>query len=90
MEYRRKTLEEKRGKRHSRLVQKSSAIDALLYSCQNMNTAREELCLFDDHFKMILEVHEEYQLIEGKVKQEVWFDKLDEKVCTSKHKDTTG
>ena len=55
-----------------------------------MNTVREELRLFDDQFMMILEVHEEYhQLIEDKVKQEedeVWFDKLDENVCTFKHK----
>ena len=66
------------------------AIDALLYSFQNINTLREELRLFDDQFRMILEFHEEYhQLIEDKVKQEedeVWFDKLDENVCTVKHK----
>ena len=50
---------------------------------------REELCLFDDQFRMILEAHEEnHQLTEDKVKQEkdeVWFDKLDEYVCTFKH-----
>ena len=90
VEYRRKTLEERRGKLHSCLLRKSSAIDGLLYSFQNMNTVREELRLFDDQFRMILEVHEEYhQLIEDKVKQEedeVWFDKLDENVCTFKHK----
>ena len=57
MEYRRNTLEET-GKPHSCLLQKSSAIDAMLYSSQNMNTVREELCLFDDQFKMIFEVHE--------------------------------
>ena len=55
-----------------------------------MNTVWEELCLFDYQFRMILEVPEEYhQLIEDKVKQEedeVWFDKLDENVCTFKHK----
>ena len=81
MEYRRNTLEEKRGKFHSCLLWKSRAIDALLYSFQNMNTVREELHLFDDPFRMILEVHEEYhQLIEDKVRQEeddAWFDKLD-------------
>ena len=57
---------------------------------RNMNTVREELRLFDDQFRMILEVHKKYhQLIEDKVKQEedqVWFDKLDENVCTFKHK----
>ena len=83
------TLEE-RGKLHSRLLRKSSTIDALLYSFQNMNAVREELRPFNDQFRMILEVHEEYhQLIEDKVKQEedeVWFDKLDENVCTFKHK----
>ena len=53
-EYRRKTLEEKRGKLHSPLLRKSGAIDALLYSFQNMNTVTEELRLFDYQFKMIL------------------------------------
>ena len=90
MEYRRNTLEERRGKLNSRLLRKSSAIDALLYSFQHMNTVREELRLFDDQFMMILKVHEEYpQLIEDKVKQEgdeVWCDQLDENVCTFKHK----
>ena len=90
MEYRRNTLEEKRGKLHSCLLQKSSAIYALLYSLQNMNTVSVELHLFDDQFRMILEVYEEYhQLIEHKVKQEkdeVWFDKLDKKMCTFKFK----
>ena len=51
---------------------------------------REELDLFDDQFRMILDAPEEYhQLTEDKVKQEadkVWFDKLDENVCTFKHK----
>ena len=71
MENRRNTLEERRGKLCSRLLRKSSAIDALLYSFQNMNTVIEELCLFDEQFRMILEVHVVYhQLIEDKVKQE--------------------
>ena len=90
MEYRRNTLEERRGKLHSRLLWKSSAIDALLYSFQNVNMVREDLCLFDDQFRMILEFHEEYhQLIEHKVKDEedeVWFDKPDENMYTFKHK----
>ena len=59
MEYRTNTLEEKRGKLHSCLLQKSSAIYALLYSLQNMNTVSVELDLFDDQFRMILEVYEE-------------------------------
>ena len=89
MEYRRSILEEKRGKLHSHLLQKSSVIDALLQLSQNMNTVREELNLFDDQFSMILEVHKEYhQLTEDKVKQEeneFQFDKKD-KNFTFKHK----
>ena len=70
MEYRRNTLEKRRGKLHSLLGRKSSAIEPQLYSCQNMNTEREELRQFDDQFRMILLVHEEdHQLIENKVKQ---------------------
>ena len=38
MDYRRDTLEERKGKLHSHLLQKSSATDALPYSFQNMNT----------------------------------------------------
>ena len=52
-----------------------------------MNTVREELRLFDDQFRMTLE--EYHRLIEDKVKQkedEVYFDKLDENMCTFKHK----
>ena len=83
MKYRRNTLEERGGKLHSRYLRKSSAINAPHYSFQNINTVKEELCLFHDQFRMILEVHEKYyQLTEDKVKQEeyeVWFDKLDEK-----------
>ena len=48
MTYRRNTLGERRGKLYSHLLRKSSAIDALLYSFQYMNTVREELRLFDD------------------------------------------
>ena len=53
MEYRKNTLEERGGKLHLHVLRKSSAIDALLYSFQNMNTVREELCLFDEQFRMI-------------------------------------
>ena len=94
MEYRRNTLEERRGKLHSRLLQKSSAMDALLYSFQNMNTVREELCLFDDQFRLILKVHEKYhQFIEDKVKQEedkVWFDNKMKRCVPSSTRCTTG
>ena len=57
MDYRWNTIEERRGKLHSRVLQKSSAVDALLCSFQKMNMVREELCLFDDPFRMILEVY---------------------------------
>ena len=57
MDYRWNTIEERRGKLHSRVLQKSSVVDALLCSFQKMNMVREELCLFDDPFRMILEVH---------------------------------
>ena len=55
-------LNKKRGSLHSRLLKKSSAIDALLCSLDNMKKVRDEL--FDDQFKMVLEVHEEcHQLL---------------------------
>ena len=53
VEYRKNTLEERGGKLHLHVLRKSSAIDAVLYSFQNMNTVREELCLFDEQFRMI-------------------------------------
>ena len=72
------------------MLRKSSAIDAILYSFQNIETEREELRLFHDQFRLMLEVHEEYhQLLEDTVKQEedaVSFDELDENLYTFKHK----
>ena len=52
-------------------------------SYQNMNMVREELCLFDEPVRMILEVHKEHhQLIKDKVIQKkdlIWFDTLDQR-----------
>ena len=46
IEYRKNPQEEKRGKFYSRLLRKSSAIDAILYSFQNIDTERDRsVCL---------------------------------------------
>ena len=69
MEYGRNIIEEKRSKLYSCLLRKSSAIVPLLYSFHNKKTLIEELHLFNDEFKMLLQVHKEYhQLSDDKFK----------------------
>ena len=53
-------LEEKGRKLHSRLLRKSSAVDELLYSVKNVEVVREQMLQIDGVFKMLVEVHREY------------------------------
>ena len=57
-EYRLSTLENKRPK----LV--SSEIDDLMYSYQNSKTVKEELAHLNDMFKMLVDIHEEFEQID--------------------------
>ena len=53
-------LEQRGRKLHSRLLRKSSAVDELLYSVKNVEVVREQMLQIDRVFKMLVEVHREY------------------------------
>ena len=55
------TLENKRAKLVSRHLTKSSEIDDLMYSYQNSITVKEELAQLNDMFKMLVDIHDEFQ-----------------------------
>ena len=87
--YKKDTLFQRRSKMHSRLVRKSSAINDLLYSKENISMVKEEMCLLDDLFKMLMGLNNEYQQLLDESQREVnddWFDELDQNVCTFKRK----
>ena len=55
------TLENKRAKLVSRLVRKSNKIDDLMYSYQNSITVKEELAQLNYMFKMLVDIHQEFE-----------------------------
>ena len=73
-EYRLSTLENKRAKLVSRLLRKSSEIDDLMYSYQNNITVKEELAQLNDMFKMLLDMHEEFDQIVKEYTRDIWFE----------------
>ena len=58
------TLENKCEKLVSRLLRKSSEIDDLMYSYQNSITVKKELAQLNDMFKMLVDIHEEFEQID--------------------------
>ena len=89
--YQTSQLEERR-KLHSRLLRKSSAVDELLYSVRNVEAVRDQILQIDGVFKMLIEVHREYNyllLLEMQDQDKDWFDHIDEK-NDSKLRSTTG
>ena len=89
--YQTSQLEERR-KLHSRLLRKSSAVDELLYSVRNVEAVRDQILQIDGVFKMLIEVHREYNyllLLEMQDQDKDWFDLIDEK-NDSKLRSTTG
>ena len=73
-----------------RMIRKSGAVNDLLYSVKNSVTVEEELAQFDDLFKQLMKVHNKYLSIftkgNEKKKQNQWFDEVDERVFSFKHK----
>ena len=61
--YQTSQLEERRRKLHSRLLKKSSAVDELLYSVRNVEAVMEQMLQIDGVFKMLIEVHREYNFL---------------------------
>ena len=84
------TLLEDISRINKRMVRKSGTINDLLYSTKNSVIEEEELAQFDDLFKQIMKVHNKYLSMEvnenEKKKQNQWFDEIDERVFSFKHK----
>ena len=70
----------------SRLLRKSSKIDDLMYSYQNSITVKEELAQLNDTFTMLVDIHEEFEKIEKEYTDDIWFDDIDQKLFSFKHK----
>ena len=84
------TLLEDISRINKRMIRKSGAINDLLYCTKNSVTVEEELAQFDDRFKQLMKVHNEYLSVEvngnEKEKQNQWFNGVDECVFSFKHK----
>ena len=63
-EYCLSTLENKHAKLVSRLLRKSCEIDDLMYYYQNSIIVKEELAQWNDMFKMLVGIHEEFEKID--------------------------
>ena len=74
---------------HSRIIKKSSAVDELLQSSRNVKAVQEQMKQTDDKFKMLMEVHKEYNsllILEMQEQDEEWFDDVDENMLSFKNK----
>ena len=65
---------------------KSSEIDDVVYSYQNSITVKEEWAQLNDMFRMLVEIHEEQEEIDEEYDDEMWFDDMDQKILSFKHK----
>ena len=79
-------LEKKRSKLISREIRMSSEIDDLMYSSQNGIAVKEELEQLNDMFKMLVEIHEELENIDDQYTDKLWFEDIDLKLFSFKHK----
>ena len=87
--YQTSQLEDRRRKLYSRLLRKSSAVDELLYSLRNVEAVREQMLQINGVFKMLTEVHREYNSLlplEMQEQEGDWFDDIDEKIMSFKNK----
>ena len=73
-------------KRASKAIRKSSVVDDLMYSFQNGITVKEELQQLNDMFKMLVEIHEELENIDDQYTDKLWFEDIDLKLFSFKHK----
>ena len=65
LQYQRSVLMDRRTQLHKRLTRKSSIIDDLLYSKQNLTALKESLGQFNDVFKLLTEIHQQQIAIRG-------------------------
>ena len=61
--YRTAALKERREKINGRMMRKCSIIENLLFSNKNRTAVEEELVHFNNLFKMLLRIHEEYSQV---------------------------
>ena len=83
------TSKERRRKINERLIRKYSTIEDLLFSSQNGVTIEEELCQFNELFKMLLSVHKESNGLwheEERQQDGEWFDEFDAHAFSFKRK----
>ena len=76
----------KHAKLVSRLLRKSSEIDGFMYSYQNSITVKQVLAQPNDMFKMLVDIHEEFEQIDKEYTNDIWFDKIDQEMFSFKHK----
>ena len=57
-----------------------------MYSYQNSITVKEELAQLNNMFRMLVEIHEEQEGIDEEYDDEIWFDDMDQKIFSFKHK----
>ena len=57
-----------------------------MYSHQNSITVKEELAQLNNMFRMLVEIHEEQEEIDEEYDDEIWFDDMDQKIFSFKHK----
>ena len=70
----------------SRLTRKSGMINEMLYSSTNASAVKEQLNQLDDLFQIIESIQKEMITLEPNYNDDDWFDRLDEKVFSIKHK----
>ena len=80
------TLRERRRNINSRLIRKYSTTEDLLFSTKNIIAVEEEMKELNDLFKMLLDVHQEYNQLLGDDERgrDDWFDNVDTQVCSFK------
>ena len=60
------------SKQKIRTIRKSSEIYDLMYSYQNNITVKENLAQLNDMIRMLVEIHEEQEEIDGEFYNEIW------------------
>ena len=74
---------------NSRFVRQSAAKEDLMYSSKNYVTVEGALAQFDCIFQQLMLAHQEYHSLledDEKLADEQWFEEVDERAFTSKHK----
>ena len=82
---------ERRSRINGRLISKYATIEDLLFSTENVVAVQEQMGQFNDLLKMLLSSNEEYNALldnEVKVKENEWFDEIDNEVFSFKRKIT--